>query len=110
MEKLHEERGYNGWSNYETWAVSLWLDNEPSSYLYGREQAARHRQEAPTASDFRRGILTEEQEARYNLAKQLKEEVTDASPLRNASMYADLLGAALSEVDWLEIVDHWLSE
>lgn len=110
MEKLHEERGYNGWSNYETWAVSLWLDNEQSSYLYWREQAARHRQEAPTASDFRRGILTEEQEARYNLAKQLKEEVTDASPLCDASMYADLLGAALSEVDWMEIADHWLAE
>ncbi len=110
MEKECEERGYNGWSNYETWAVSLWLDNEQSSYLHWREQAARHRLEAPNASGFRHGILTEEQEARCNFAKQLKEEVTGASPLCEASMYADLLGAALSEVDWLEIVDHWLSE
>jgi len=110
MEKTHEERRYNGWTNYETWAVSLWLDNEQSSYLYWREQAARHRQEAPNASDFRRGIVTEEQETRCSLANQLKEEVTDASPLCEASLYADLLGAALGEVDWMEIVDHWLSE
>ncbi|GFO82161.1 MAG: hypothetical protein A49_17880 [Methyloceanibacter sp.] len=110
MEKTHEERGYNGWSNYETWAVSLWLDNEESSYLYWREQAARHHQDAPDSSEVLRGIVNAKQKARYNLAKQLKEEVTGASPLCEASMYADLLGAALSEVDWLEIVDHWLSE
>jgi hypothetical protein len=109
-EKTHEHRGYNGWTNYETWAVSLWIDNEQPSYLYWREQAARHRQEAPNSSEVRRGIVNAKQGARYNLAKQLKEEVTDASPLCEASMYADLLGAALSEVDWLEIVDHWLSE
>ena len=110
MEKSHEERGYNGWTNYETWAVSLWLDNEQSSYLYWREQTARHRQEAPNASGVRREIVTEEEAARCSLANQLKEEVMDASPLSEASLYADLLGAALSEVDWMEIVDHWLAE
>jgi hypothetical protein len=25
---------YNGWTNYETWAVSLWLGNEESSYRH----------------------------------------------------------------------------
>lgn len=110
MAKTNEETGYNGWTNYETWAVSLWVDNEQASYLYWREQAERHRQEAPNASEFRRGILTEEEEARFNLAKQLKEEITDASPLTEASLYTDLLFAALSEVNWAEIADHWLSE
>ena len=23
---------YNGWTNYETWAVKLWMDNEEGSY------------------------------------------------------------------------------
>jgi hypothetical protein len=23
---------YNGWSNRETWLVSLWLNNDPASY------------------------------------------------------------------------------
>lgn len=110
MEKTHEKRGYNGWINYETWAVGLWLDNDQGSYHYWREEVARHRREASNASLVRRGIVTEEQVARCNLANQLKEEVTDASPLQGASVYVDLLGAALSEVDWLEIVDHWLSE
>lgn len=29
---------YNGWSNYETWNVKLWIDNEEGSYDYWREQ------------------------------------------------------------------------
>ena len=44
------------------------------------------------------------------MADQLKEEITDGSPLREASMYADLLGAALSEVNWSEIAEHYLAD
>ena len=105
-----ETRKYNGWTNYETWLVSLWLDNDQASYLYWREEAARHRREAGESFQVREGLWTKTEAIRFNLANQLKEEVTDASPLCEASMYADLLGAALSEVDWLEIVDHWLAE
>jgi hypothetical protein len=28
---------YNGWSNYETWNVALWLDNEQGTYNMTRE-------------------------------------------------------------------------
>jgi len=27
---------YNGWANYETWNVALWLDNDPISYHYAK--------------------------------------------------------------------------
>ena len=40
---MNEERKYNGWTNYETWATALWLDNERESYDYWREQAREHR-------------------------------------------------------------------
>ena len=33
----HKE--YNGWTNYETWIVKLWMDNEEGTHLYFREQA-----------------------------------------------------------------------
>jgi hypothetical protein len=33
----HKE--YNGWTNYETWLVKLWMDNEEGTHLYFREQA-----------------------------------------------------------------------
>ena len=32
-------RVYNGHPNYETWLVSLWIDNEETSHLYWRETA-----------------------------------------------------------------------
>ena len=32
---MHEKnRGYNGWSNYETWNFKLWLDNDESVHNY----------------------------------------------------------------------------
>jgi len=26
----------NGWTNYETWNVALWMDNDETSYTYAR--------------------------------------------------------------------------
>ena len=33
------KKEYNGWHNYETWLVKLWIDNEEGSYNYWREVA-----------------------------------------------------------------------
>jgi hypothetical protein len=110
MEKERDDGRYNGWANYETWTVSLWLDNEEHSYRYWRGEVKRRRQEAPGDPRVRAGTWTAEDAARFNLADQLKQEVTEGVPLGEASMYSDLLRAALSEVDWLEIVDAWMSE
>lgn len=29
-----EKKTYNGWTNYETWNVALWIGNEEGSYRY----------------------------------------------------------------------------
>jgi len=92
---------YNGWSNYETWAVALWLDNEQETYSYWREQAATSKDTAPVCSQVKDGIWTPKEAAVYLLADQLKEEVTEQNPLDGtASLYADLLCSALGEVYW----------
>ena len=31
------EQTYNGWTNYETWNVALWLQNDPGLYDLARE-------------------------------------------------------------------------
>ena len=34
------DKRYNGWTNYETWLVSLWADNDEASYRH-RQQLAQ---------------------------------------------------------------------
>ena len=33
---VHKTMSYNGWANYETWNVALWLDNDYESYNIAR--------------------------------------------------------------------------
>ena len=98
---------YNGYANYETWAVSLWLGNEQSSQEYWLSVAADQMRRARM---FPVDYMTVSQDARTQLADGLKDELTEAAPDLGASMYADLLGAALESVDWLEIADNLLAD
>lgn len=95
------ESGYNGWRNYETWAVALWIDNEQGSYTYARERATEALEDADG----------DKQEAVSSLAEILKDEHEEANPLGDqASVYTDLLNAALSEVYWREIAENYIDE
>ena len=101
-----QDKTYNGWTNYETWNVALWIVNEEPSYRYWRERAQECRELALASESETYNMRTPE----GLLADALKEEVTDAAPDLGASTYADLLGAALSEVDWYEIARSILRE
>ena len=101
---------YNGWTNYETWAVALWIDNDHSSYLYWREQAQRRHEEAKSSDIVLRGVCSAAQAAMAALAEQLQAEITDASPLSDATLYTDLLNAAFGEVDWYDIAQSLLAD
>ena len=95
-EQPEESKRYNGWSNYETWVVKLWLDNEEWSYRNFSQLARANKRNAdPT----------------HELVSQLKEYHEEMNPLGDkANVFADLLGAALSEVDWYEIAEAYLGD
>ena len=100
---------YNGWTNYETWNVALWIDNEQGSQEYWREVTREIRETASEASQVKDAIWSIEQAARFTLADQLEEEMRNGSPLASdASCYSDLLGSALDNVNWREIAGNWL--
>jgi hypothetical protein len=104
------EARYNGWTNYETWSTALWLDNDCATQCYWREATLECKASAPSAEQVAKGYWTIEEAARFTLADRLKEEVTEHSLISEASLYADLLSAALQEVNWLEIADHYLAD
>ncbi len=85
---MSDDKTYNGWTNYETWNVALWLDNDQGTH----EQCHDMAKDARSESD---------------LAAQLKDMVHEWAPDLGASLFSDLLSAALGEVDWREIAGHY---
>lgn len=102
---------YNGWTNYETWAVHLWLTNEEGSYNSCHELAANAKKDATESEPVRKGWWTEEQGAKFPLADRLESRIKKGNPLIDQpSLYSDLLGAAVGRVDWYEIAEAFLEE
>lgn len=105
------DKTYNGWSNYETWNVKLWMDNEQGTQEYWRDMA-REQWEYPQKTSPH---WSNSEAARFSLADMLKDHYEEAlmevlTPEHRSSVWSDLLGAALSEVDWQEIADNLLSD
>jgi hypothetical protein len=105
-----DEQGYNGWKNYETWAVALWIDNEQSSYEWSRDMARTIREDAPTSLQVEDGVWSVEEAAKFNLADSLKDWQESEMPDLEASVWTDLLQSAFEEVDWEEIAENFLSD
>jgi len=105
---------YNGWTNYETWAVKLWIDNEQSSQEYWTERTIAAWQESDDRQPNQ--FMNRSENARTLLAEWLKDEFEDAecnlleTADASSSVFADLLGAALGRVDWREIADAMLRD
>ena len=93
---------YNGWTNCETWLVNLWMDNEPGSHELVREQAREFYGQA-----YDEPHLTRAQRAFISLADWLKEFHEENRP-ELPGVYGDLLGGALSSVNWDEIARHYI--
>ena len=108
-----QQQKYNGWKNYETWLVGLWLGNDEQTYSYWQSVIEECR-EAVANGDGNPYADTPEQAVRIMLTDRLKETIENSKDdlleenKLGASMWADLLGAALGSVDWVEIADHML--
>jgi hypothetical protein len=102
---------YNGWANYETWAVKLWIDNEQGSYEYWREQA---RDVIENCSDKHPNEFADKAaNERIMLGERLKDmHESDAEQFmeQQSGVFADLLNHALARVEWNEIAQSMLED
>lgn len=96
---------YNGWMNWETWLVNLWIKNDEPSYRYWRAQARWHWEFAIVALE-----ADPNHRATLDLADQLKDEINDQAPTQTSDLFADLIDGALSEVNWWEIAEPMIQE
>jgi hypothetical protein len=90
--------------------VGLWLDNEQGSYLHARTLARIAHREAGRSKAVKDGGWTHEDAAIYQLAKMIQDFVEEHDPVPTATLYDDLMHAALSEVNWRELARHYLEE
>ena len=93
---------HNGWTNYETWCVNLWIDNEQGSQEQAAEMAREALQDAIDRDD-------DKAEAVSTLAQRLEEMHDECRP-EVSGVFVDLLNAALSEVNWREIAQHYVDD
>jgi len=83
------EKKYNGWTNYETWLVNLWLDNDRGTY------------------DVIMEFAIEKAVCVMDIADWLEDMIERGSPTLKNGLYCDLMTAAISEVNFYEIAEHW---
>ena len=88
---------YNGWSNYPTWCVAMWIDNDEVMQQRAYE-------------------IVRVAEAKHDAADELKHYIEESAALIapavfvEASFVADLYGYAIGEVDWYEVAEHYMEE
>ena len=92
---------YNGWTNYETWNVQLWIANDQGEQEFWQERAEDCIANTDDDGDAI-AALSNELEAAY--CELYHQQEMPPGPL------SDILGAALSEVNWHEIASYMVED
>ena len=102
---------HEGYTNFETWSVSLALDNDRVFYNLSRAAAQQAKKDAKNAEQIKWGIWTSYQAELFLLTDTLKEFFeARVEDFDLPAPFADLLSGAVSSVNWGEIAQELLEE
>ncbi len=90
---------YNGYTNYASWAVSFFIDNDKQTHEYWIDEAATIW--AAAEDDDRNFTKTEI--ATRDLAAALQEEFSSNVPEIELPAFRDIFNQAFSTINWTEI-------
>lgn len=93
---------YNGYTNYETWCVNLHISNLQGEQDYWNERASFAMAHSDPSNDHL--------DARCELAEELRDTFLEKyeEQMPDNTILADLLRAALSEVNWHELARNYV--
>ena len=90
---------YNGWTNYETWCLNSWIDNDREWYRAIDDKAVGLVNDA----------LTKKQQIEI-LRSFIIDLVQDEEPKIKVDFYSDILNASIREVNFWEISTNIINE
>lgn len=82
---------YNGWTNYETWLVNVWVGNDEGLYQVMLD-------------------LCRDAQNEYEAGKAMREYIDEMLEVPESGLKADLLNAAISACNWEEIAEHYIED
>jgi hypothetical protein len=93
---MSEDKTYNGWKNYETWCVNLWISNDYGWYTVWNTEAFNTRSQFDAIEDAIKELA-------YNMEKTIWK-------LRYGpeGLYDDMFGHDWSTVNWRDIAEGFL--
>ena len=96
---------YNGWYNYETWMVNLWMDNDQGSHEMWREIARESIEAEESGHEGTNWFYFEERLKEY--LDMILEDIDNGTA---CGLAHDLFRGAIDEVNTREISMHWISD
>lgn len=103
---------YQGWKNYETWAVALWIDNDREVSLTVRaivREAMQTFEPTITPKAQKRWPRKDVPEALFAAADALKDWLEEEMPELEGP-WGTLLQSAFQEIDWDELAENYVEK
>lgn len=101
---------YNGWTNYETWLVDIWLSNDEGTWDMLADLVSAIGPRVVSEGEPYEYALSRETRISDELSEFVSEYINEymfSDTIEPSGLPADLINAALSRVNWYELAESY---